>query len=176
MNNPDYRVNFFLMTIMWGCISFGNYLIVFQLKYIKGNVYLNAAAGGGAAAAGNLLSGVFLTLLGRKHGFFTCFLLGGLGAFLLLFVSADNVELMAAFVLLSEFGVVACFGMVYGATPRMFPPEFGARTFGFMNIFARIMTIFAPVVAELEAPIPMLLLTIFCGISSTAALFLREVP
>jgi len=41
MSDSQYYWNIFKMIIIWAASIFSSYLILFQLKYLKGNIYKN---------------------------------------------------------------------------------------------------------------------------------------
>ena len=65
-------------------------------------------------------------------------------------------------------GISGVFGLVYVATPQMFPTVLAASAFGICNMFARLSAVISPEVSELHDPIPMTIFTI----SSLASAFL----
>lgn len=56
----------------------------------------------------------------------------------------------------------------------MFPTLFAASAFGICNLTARIFTIFAPLVAEIPAPLPMIIFTTLAALSAAFAYFLND--
>ncbi len=76
-------------------------------------------------------------------------------------------------VLGAKFGVSATFNLAYVASAYLFPSIYSATAFGICNIFARITTILAPEVAEVKAPVPMILFTILAGIAAVLSFFIR---
>ena len=75
--------------------------------------------------------------------------------------------LYAFFVLLSRFGICITFNMNYIATQRLFPSIVLSSVFGIANVFARFITILAPMIAEKPDPYPM---AIFSSISLLSCL------
>jgi hypothetical protein len=54
------------MTIIWVSNSFGYYLISYQLKYIKGDMYLNGIVSSVSELAADILSIVFISRIGIR--------------------------------------------------------------------------------------------------------------
>ena len=71
---------------------------------------------------------------------------------------------MPIFVVFAKFGISGAFVLLYSSTVEVFPTLFSATALGFCNFFARIITIFAPLVAEKDPPLPMLLFVIFTAL------------
>ena len=71
-------------------------------------------------------------------------------------------------------GIAASFGNLYIGHMDLFPVVFSTTTMGFCNIFARFVTIFAPVAAELNEPIPEIMFTAMCVTAVIMSLFVRR--
>jgi hypothetical protein len=71
-----------------------------------------------------------------------------------------------------RLGVTFAFGLSYFGNAEYFPPIFLSTVFGICNIFARMSTIFSPMVAEV-VPEPILIITILAITASIIASFLR---
>jgi len=80
---------------------------------------------------------------------------------------------MPIFVTLAKFGISSAFVIVYVATVDVFPTLFCATAIGFCNFFARVATILAPLIAEKQPPLPMLIFTSMTAVGSVLALFIR---
>jgi hypothetical protein len=63
--------------------------------------------------------------------------------------------------------VTATFNLCYLANAQIFPAIFAGTTFGICNIGAKLITILAPLIAELDPPIPMIL---FCSTAFLACI------
>jgi OCT family organic cation transporter-like MFS transporter 4/5 len=162
-------MNLFFLTILWMVSSFDYYMISFQLKYIKGDIYINTAASSFSEVIAYAVGGSMMAYLGIRKSFIISFMVGVLGSLLLIFVNPADVDkiVLAVFVLASKFGVSATFVMVYIVTPAIFPPAYSATVLGICNIFARGISILSPEVAEIPRPVPMLL---FCACAFGACL------
>jgi hypothetical protein len=66
------------------------------------------------------------------------------------------------------------FTILYIANAHTFPTLFSSTAFGIVQFFARLGSIGAPLVAEMEGKTPMLIFTIVAGISSGLALCLEK--
>lgn len=64
--------------------------------------------------------------------------------------------------------------MAYIVTQSFFPTAIAATAFGYSNITARVLSFLAPLVAELEHPIPMIVFAVFAIIACGATLLLKE--
>lgn len=59
-------------------------------------------------------------------------------------------------------------------TSEYFPIIYSATVFGACNIFARVISIFSPLIAEISAPLPMIIYGIFCLLSVLGTSFLSK--
>lgn len=66
---------------------------------------------------------------------------------------------MPPFVVITKLGIAGGFNLVYQAALDVFPTLFCGTAIGICNFFARVISIFAPIVAEQPAPLPMIILT-----------------
>ena len=85
--------------------------------------------------------------------------------YLFFFKKAEEVEfyrnvIIPVIIAFCRIGGSMSFNIGYISVARLFPTEFVSSVFGIVNFVAHIITIGAPIVAELPAPIPM---TVFMG-------------
>lgn len=73
-----------------------------------------------------------------------------------------------------NFGSSATFGNLYIGHMDLFPVVFSTTSMGICNIVARLCTIFAPIVAEIDEPTPEILITILLGAAMIISLFIRN--
>lgn len=149
------------MCYMWSSVSFCYYMIIFLLKYIPGNVYINSMSSALSEMVANIIAGFLYKYLRVKLSFIVCFSVALVGGALILFLGVDDVNWIPVFILFAKGGIAANFVIVYIATAEMFPTLFTATAMGICNFFARFLTIMAPYVAELDPPIPM---AVFCSL------------
>ncbi len=158
---------------MWCSLAFAYYLIVFQLKYLPGDVFNNSMASSGAELLGNVAGGVLLSKLGIRFAFSSTFIVSTFGGLLILFFGISNPNLMPLFMAFVKFGVASGFVIVYVSTVDLFPTLFCATALGFCNFFARLVTIMAPVVAEKSGLLPIIVFTCMSVAGSMLSLLLR---
>ena len=75
---------------------------------------------------------------------------------------------------IARFGDTCCYAGIWIAHPRMFPTLFSVTSMGIASFFSRGIVIFAPMVAEVPFPIPMIVFTSLTAASGFTALFLIE--
>ena len=134
------------------------------MKNIKGNIFLNTFTSSLSELPAIVLSGFMYKRIGMKLTLIIWFSVALLGGLCLMIFGGSNERLIPVFVLFSKAGVTATFNLCYLANAQIFPAIFAGTAFGICNIGAKLTTILAPLIAEVEPPVPMIL---FC---STACL------
>jgi len=172
------QINLGIMTMVWLSCSFDYYLIGFQLKYFPGNIYVNTFVSSGSEMIAYGLAGIFYNRLGAKISLFGSFVIALLGGFAILINGAlvgwDNAGYaFPIFVLFAKFGIASSFNIVYVCNIDVFPTLFQATSFGIVNFGARLASVFAPQVAELNEPWPMLSFVTTAIIAAFLVIFLR---
>lgn len=153
------KINLFVMAYMWAACSFGYYMIIFYLKYLPGNIYNNSLSSGGTDLVAVLCGGYLYGRFGIRKSFTFLFTLSVIGGTIIIFLGDSATTLMPIFVVICKFGISGGFVLVYCSTVDVFPTLFCSTALGFCNFFARVLSILAPIVAEKQAPIPMIILT-----------------
>lgn len=87
-----------------------------------------------------------------------------------------GIGLMSLLVLFTRSGIKCTFDSCYLANSTIFPAIFAGTAFGICNIGAKLVTIFAPVMAEIEPPTPMIIFSGFASIALVAALMIQQPP
>lgn len=153
------------MSVAWAASSFSYYMVSFYYKYIPGDIFSLVIVASFAEGCAALISGFIATYIGTKNTLFAGFLIGGFFGAALAVIPPESTAIILVCLLLTKAGVAAAFNLCYLVTAEYFPVVYTSTVFGACNIFARITTIFAPLIAEIKAPIPMIFYTIFCLIS-----------
>ena len=68
-------------------------------------------------------------------------------------------------ILVAKFGVASSFRIVFITHASIFPTMFAATSFGFCNFMARAFSAVAPLLAEVDQPVPMICFTAAAGIA-----------
>lgn len=111
------------------------------------------------------VSGAVYEKLGIRVSFVCCFIIAASGSVLLIIFGKDYKTFVPYMVLGAKFGISGSFNVVTLAN-TLFPPIYSATTFGAFNFGARIFSMIAPPIAELEDPYPM---SLFCLLALAAA-------
>jgi len=78
------------MVTVFGIASFTYYLISYQLKYLKGDFFVNGLVSGGSEILGYLTSGTITSWFGIKPTFIISYVLAIAGMVCLILVNTDN--------------------------------------------------------------------------------------
>ena len=168
------RINLFFMTIIWVSCTFSFYMLAYKVKYFPGSLNMNQAASLIAEATAYISVGFLATKYRAKPLFTVFFSMSAVSGLLIILTGSNANAIFVILVLLAKFGVSAAFGLVYIAHPKMFPTLFSVSSMGIVNFISRLVTIAAPMIAEIAFPVPMLIFTAMCVISAISAFFLIE--
>ena len=67
------------------------------------------------------------------------------------------------------------FNTLYISNNRLFPTQFLATSFGIVNLISHLVTVGAPMVAEIKDPLPFLIFLSNAVAAIISSLFLREI-
>jgi len=156
MNSPKLSLNLSIATVCWIACSFNYFLLSYDIKNLGGNIFLNSSL---IAIAG--VSGKLITLGVRKYTSskisllicFTVVLISGFG--LIFFKEGWMVSASVGMVLI---GIGGAFTLTYFLNNEYFPPLFLGFAFSVTQFGSRSMSILSYLMADLEEPIPMILL------------------
>lgn len=148
--------------------SFCFYMINFQMKLVKGTLTQNTIVSQVAELSANWYSGLMYSSVGPRMGFTTSYLLC-LGGSILLMMNWNNLDMIPLYITMAKFGISSSFNMIYLASVSLIPTILSSTVFGYCNVVARVLTIFAPVVAEQAFPFPMILCVILVCIASVVS-------
>lgn len=138
------------------------YFIGYYIIYLPGNVYRNTFGSGCSEVVAVTCGGILYSFFAAKKSFQISYVVSILGGILILWVGHNYLSLMPVFVILAKFGVSSGFLVSYTSTMDLFPTLFCATAFGICNFMSCFVTILAPYMAQMTAPIPMI---IFCVIA-----------
>ena len=166
--------NLVIFVYLFCSASFNYYLINFYMKYIPGNVFKNSIVASLSEAVSTLVSGLIVKLVGPRNAILLMNMLAG-GSAICLWIAEKNglLGLVPVFILMAKFGICAGFAMLYMSTLVYFPSRFLGAIFGVCNTAARACTILAPMIAEVDTPIPELTAIFTCSLAVLGTRFLR---
>jgi hypothetical protein len=148
-------------------------MIAFYLKYLPGNIYNNNLASTVSEFLAIILSGYMYKRVGLRLSFTILLTISVFGGLMILFIGVDSTFWMPFFVLFAKFGISGGFNLCYCSTVFVFPTLFCATAIGICNFFGRLITIWAPLVAEKDWPLPMILFTCFAAVGILVIQFVK---
>ncbi|CDW73161.1 solute carrier family member 5 [Stylonychia lemnae] len=166
-------MNLLIMTSIVISSQFNYFLIAFNIKYLPGNIYLNIIISASAEIVFLLLSSLFIKAFGLKKSFIIGFSVSLVGSFTLIFYSEHHGFISILIILLTRVGMASIMNASYLGFSVLFPTQYSQTSFGFAKLMGRVVTIFAPFIAELDSPIPMIAFTILTIIGLISTIFIR---
>ena len=167
-------INLPLLGYFFMCYSFGYFMIPVNLKYLGGNIFLNSYVNGVSEILAKLSTVSVLSCLGLKRLFFWTFALSTVSALLLAFYAQNDKKFAIAVMLMGTKAGISMAGCgIYLSIILLYPTTCVATVFGICNILSRLASIASPIVAELEEPTPMVILTVSCSLAAALSLLVR---
>ena len=130
--------------------SFDYYLIGYELKYIRGDIYVNSMISSLSECLAYIFAGVLYMKIGMKNTLCLSFIIAFCGMISLILTTTMNEYWLSLFILGGKFGVSSTFNVAFLGSYYLFPPTILATAVGIENIIARVFTIFASFIAELK--------------------------
>ena len=170
--------NLVFVSLIWAITSFSFYQILFKLKTLPGDIFVNSSSSSIANASGHFFALPIYRCMPVKRAmafFFAIMLVGSL-PLMLQFWQNEFYEtyIVPLCILLCTFGAAGQFCNIYIAHLDLFPLVFSVTTMGFCNIVARSVTIFAPILAEIPFPWPAILFTSISVAGIILSCFVRD--
>ena len=142
--------------LIWLLSSFNFYLITFYLKSFPGNVYINSACFATADMVAFLSSGIILSKTTIRQGLTFSYSLSCIASFTYLFMyrKADTNDTIRDYVIpliiaFCRIGGSMSYNIGYISVARLFPTEYVSTVFGIVNFVSHMITVGAPIVAEI---------------------------
>ena len=168
-------VNLIALLFIWVATVFNSYLITYVLNNL-GQVYVNYVCTSLTALVAYSIGGFMFVKLGLKKSMGSCFIISIFGGLSSLAYGLQHQDGWMFIVLWQfvQFGVSACFQILYVSHTSLFPTLFCSTSFGFLNFCSRFATILAPLVAQVAEPIPVIAYTL-CAIIGLVSIFFTRV-
>jgi hypothetical protein len=157
-----------LFTFVFICVACSTvyYMINFYVKYLPGDIYLNQVFSSLSETVANVITLYFTRIYSIKKGLMTSFLVTTIGCVLVICSQLTGWDFVIPFAVLQvKAGMTIAFGYFFFATVHFFRTEFLGLVMGTANVIGRMSTILAPVIAEMEHPIPMIFSIALCGLA-----------
>ena len=153
------RWNLIIVMFCWGSTSMGFYMLAFLLKYLKGNIFLNAYTSSAGEILGKLSTIAMLKCISLKRVLLVAFCTSSVGMLLLILCDGDPV--LTPWVLgLARIGFSQGFVAVYLTCVLCYPTVLTSTTIGIATCSSKILTMSAPLIAELDPPINLVILLV----------------
>lgn len=133
---------------------------------------MNTSVASASEIVAYILGGISYQKLGIRVTLISAFAISCLGSIALNIWGADHENLVPFMIIATRFGVSATFNICYLANAQLFPAIFAGTAIGICNIFAKLSTIIAPLLAEVKDPIPMTVFAIITGAASLLSWFI----
>ena len=170
--------NLGLMTVAWASTSFTYFLVIFLVKYLPGSLYMNQIVSGFS-----VIGYLVVPALSRKWDNRVIMIMGYvltvvfLAAMLLveseLLHSTGELTYSLIFFLF-KCGVSMVFISLFVIHQDLFPTKFLATSYGLCNTFSRVVTLGAPIAAEIaNRSVPVGLMLALNILALVATYFLR---
>jgi predicted MFS family arabinose efflux permease len=171
----NHRRNLGIFVVQWITGVYAYYNIYFQLKYFKGDIFTNVINAGVSEMTSNVIAGLIFQRIGLRNTYLVSLTLGFICS-TIFFTFGHAFESLIPFLLLGAFfGYTSVLLINWIATPHLFPVLYASSCQGFCNAIARCAAILAPQLAELDQPIPMIIVSVLTLISAALVLFLKPI-
>jgi len=169
-------INLAVMMMAWLAASFCYYLIGFELKYLPGDIFTNTYASAISDCVATVVAAPIFNKCGIKWSLVMSFGSSAVGSFIICVYgwTAGGTWTLPILVIVTKFGISAAFNVVYLGNGVLFPTLFAATSMGICNIFARIATIGAPFVAEIDGVTPIWIAFATSSIATGMSFFLKK--
>ena len=191
----NYAWNIAKMTVMWTAANFSGVLLQYMNKYLSGTIFINFYIEGIAGIVGYAIGKPLQSYCKTKISFIVSYVVTIFGAFLIFLFENEIVSsttgesgfpegseqdkkwhlsrVIPWFTFIAKIGTNLTYSAASYASfsdPTIFPLLKRSTAVGICDFFAIGITIFAPFVAELDRPIP-ILVVIFVSIISLIVSF-----
>jgi hypothetical protein len=166
-----HLLNLLILIFLWIASAFNYYLINFRMKYIEGNIFVNSAVASTSEIVAYILSGVLYQKIGIRFTLISAFTVSCTGA-IALTIWGTHKDFIPLMILATRFGVSATFNICYLANAQLMPAIFAGTAIGICNLFSKMSTIIAPLLAETKDPIPMTVFAVITGLAAGLSWFI----
>lgn len=153
MKIPPNLRNLCIMCIAWLAASFNNYLVLFEIQYFPGNVFVNNTASCTSDILAFCTAGFLMSYISFEKSLVASYFIAILGGLAICFMANQpaNAWMFPLCILIAKFGISSAYNICYMSNGLLFVTQISATTLGICNLFARTATIVAPFVAAVYA-------------------------
>lgn len=168
-----HTINLAILLYLWIASSFNLYLVTYELKYIPGNIFKNSLITSLSDVPFTLIGGFIYHRFGIRIILTLAFTMAIAGSLSIIFASEGNDSIVPFMLTFARDGVKVTFDICYLANSLLFPAIFAGTAFGICNIGAKTATILSPLLAEIEAPYPMIVFSSIALMAIVLTQFIR---
>jgi len=109
--------------MIWLASSFDNYLVLFEMQYFPGNVFVNTAAGAVSDILAFTTGGILLSYISFETTLKSSFFIGICGGLAICFMTstASSNWMFPMCILIAKFGISSAYNMSYMSNGLFFP-------------------------------------------------------
>ena len=148
-----------------------------QTKNFPGDFEVNAMVIYLADIPACFLAGIFIQRIKMKtllYGFYTLQITCALAIVIWFGCDGDPGPIFPVLAALSRIGVEGAFVVAWIEHPKMFPTLFAVTSMGISNLVSRSIGLFAPLAAEIDYPIPMVMFIAVSAFAFVATFFIID--
>uniref|UniRef100_A0A7S3HVQ1 Major facilitator superfamily (MFS) profile domain-containing protein n=1 Tax=Favella ehrenbergii TaxID=182087 RepID=A0A7S3HVQ1_9SPIT len=153
------RWNLLILVFCWSACSMGFYVLAYVLKYLNGSIFLNAYSSSFGEILGKLSTVFLLRCISIKRVFLLAFGVSSVGMMLLI-LCGDNDELVPWILGFARIGFSQAFVAAYLGAILYYPTILASSAIGVCVTISKSATILAPIIAEVDAPINLIILLV----------------
>ena len=137
---------------------------------------MNAYSSSVAEIIAKLSSGFVLVKIGLKPIFAFCFVVAFIGSVSLIIVSDGNYLVISLLVMVAKFGISMGWVGCYMGMILLFKTTLVGAAMGYCNVLCRITAMAAPLVAEIDPPVPMMTISTLTLVGAILTQFIKVQP
>ncbi|CDW84962.1 solute carrier family member 5 [Stylonychia lemnae] len=141
---PSFVKNMIIMAILWTTVSFNFFLMNFYLSNIEGDINMNNLLQSLGMILSYGVSAPIINRMGVKPSFVIFFLLCCLSSILYITVPVKSAVFVSILVFIGRLGICPAYTLTFICSNMLFPAEIKSTLISICNIFARAITMGAP--------------------------------
>jgi hypothetical protein len=157
-----YARNLMIMTVTWSFGSFAFFMVPFYLQNVKANIFYLSLATEFAEFMASVVCAVISRFMELRRALqLSCAFIAA-GSFAMVFIAKEMASedgtgslsekatlFNTVLILVTNFGIVLAFDLAYLINAQLFPTVLLATAYGCCNIMGRLISISAPVAANI---------------------------
>ena len=174
--DPVVKRNLFIFICAWTVTTFNNFLLSFLVNTYE-LVYASALSLSASEIISFLYGSALWFIFGLKRALFICYGLAALGGVLLMVygIHDQSSPLFPILILFTKLGLGCSIQVLFCAHTTFFPEKYAAQSYSLCNIFSRVISVAAPMLAQSSGPLPLIVLAGGSGIMLIQIFALKEI-